>query len=127
MKRIGIIGSRSRNSSEDFKILIGVLMNILEEGDTFVSGGCRKGGDYFAELLAKKYKIPIEIFKPETEPGCSRNEYARAAYKRNELIAANSDILVALVSENRLGGTEHTIKKFIQMKENVADRNLIII
>ena len=56
---IGIVGSRRRNSQEDKKLIEEKLINLLEsfKDVTICSGGCKKGGDRFAEELADKYKL----------------------------------------------------------------------
>jgi len=107
MKTIGIIGARVRNTKEDYEKVKEEFLKIYEVGDIICSGGCPKGGDRFAEMIAKELNIKILIFKPEWE------KYGKSAgYKRNGEIAKNSDVLIACVSEERIGGTEDTIKKF---------------
>ena len=82
-------------------------MQVYRHGDEIVSGGCPQGGDRFAETIAKKHQVPIKI------------HYARwnllgksAGFARNGDIAREADILIAVVAEDRSGGTEDTIKKF---------------
>jgi hypothetical protein len=114
-KIIGIVGSRRRDGGIDYKRLLDVFNEVYEEGDTIVSGGCPKGGDRFAEIIADLRKIPIIIHLPKW------NEYGRAAGPiRNTLIAQDSlgptriggcNILLAVVAKDRTGGTEDTIKK----------------
>lgn len=107
MKKIGIVGSRRRNSPVDLKkVNDAFLINYLE-GDTIISGGCPKGGDRFAEKLAELYKVPITIYKANWD------KYGKAAgFIRNTDIAKESDILIACVAKDRKGGAEDTIKKF---------------
>ena len=40
--------------------------------------------------------------------------YAEINYARNTLIARDADDLIAVVAEDRKGGTEDTIKKFLK-------------
>jgi len=108
---IGIIGSRKRDTDEDFNLVEDVFLQTYKQDDTLVSGGCPKGGDRFAEIIAKKYCIPIKIhyanwslFGP------------RAGFQRNSLIASDADILIACISSDRTGGTEDTIRKFSKKK-----------
>lgn len=109
MKIIGIVGSRSRNSEEDFKACEKVFLSIYKDGDQIVSGGCPKGGDRFAEILAKKYQVPIKIYYAQW------NKLGKGAgFARNTDIAKDADELIAVVSSNRKGGTEDTIKKFLK-------------
>jgi len=126
--KIGIIGSRRRNKHEDFVTLQGKVMQFVEEygkdNVTFVSGGCPKGGDRFAEILAKQLEIPIVIHYPDKSKleANTRWAYAKICYARNTLIAQDADILVACVASDRKGGTEDTIKKYLSYDKN----NLIL-
>lgn len=106
MKTIGIIGSRSRNSQKDFKMVEKCFLSISQKGDTIVSGGCPKGGDHFAEIISEKYQVPITIHKANWKLG------RHAGFLRNTDIAKDADILIACVASNRKGGTEDTILKF---------------
>jgi len=108
MKKIGIVGTRRRNSGIDQKATREKFFEIYQDGDWIVSGGCPQGGDRFAEKIAKDYGIPIIIFYPNWK------KYGRGAgIVRNLDIAINSDVLIACVAEDRKGGTEDTIKKFL--------------
>ena len=109
--RIGIIGSRRRNSPGDYYSVERKFLQIYKKGDTLISGGCSKGGDRFAEIIADKFDISIKIFPADWE------KYGKGAgFVRNTDIAKESDILIACVSEDRTGGTEDTIKKFLLTK-----------
>lgn len=108
---VGIIGSRRRNSLQDFEKVHGAFQEFLFVADlsklTIISGGCPKGGDRFAEVLAKKYKVDIIIHRAEW------NKYGRSAgFQRNTYIAQDSDVLIACAAPDRTGGTEDTIRKF---------------
>lgn len=106
MKTIGIVGSRRRNSKEDFDLVEKKFLEIYEDGDELVSGGCPSGGDKFCEMLAKKYQIPIKIYYAQWD-----KLGKGAGFARNTDIARDADALIALVAEDRKGGTEDTIKK----------------
>jgi len=104
--RIGIIGSRRRNTGEDFRVCENAFLSAYKEGDELVSGGCPKGGDEFCYQIAKKYGIPIKIYFPNWD------KYGKGAgFVRNTKIAEDSDIIIAVVHPDRSGGTEDTIKK----------------
>jgi len=104
--KIGIVGSRRRNKHTDFRLVWEAFQKVYNKGDSIVSGGCPKGGDRFAEMIAKDENINIHLFKPDWGKG------KHAGFLRNTDIARNSDVLIACVANNRTGGTEDTIKKF---------------
>ena len=107
MKKIAIIGTRRRDTASAYKQVTEEFFKHYEEGDWLVSGGCPKGGDRFAQAIAKKYGIPIVIFYPNwTKHGRG------GGLVRNTDIAKEADILIACVSKDRTGGTEDTIQKF---------------
>ena len=109
-KKIGIIGSRRRNRPSDRKAVELQFFQVYKEGDIICSGGCPEGGDKFAEEIAKKYGIPILIYYPNWK------KFGRSAgFVRNDSIAESSDIIIACVAEDRKGGTEDTIKKYIKL------------
>lgn len=107
MKTIGIVGTRRRNTFADLDKVIKKFKQVYEEGDVICSGGCPKGGDRFAEILAKRMGLTIIIHYPNW------SKYGRTAgFVRNGMIAAESDVLIACVASDRKGGTEDTIKKY---------------
>jgi hypothetical protein len=113
MKSIGIIGTRKRDTEEDYILVRDKFFEIYEPGDFITSGGCKQGGDRFAEVIAQRYDIPIDIYYPDpVPPGSPRWMYTKVNYARNTLVAQNSDTIIACVTDNRKGGTEDTLKKF---------------
>ena len=106
MKKIGIIGSRRRNYTVDYADVWRAFKKIYKKDNIIISGGCPRGGDHFAEIIAKKLDIPIKIFRADWRLG------KHAGFLRNTDIARESDILIACVAEDRKGGKEDTIKKF---------------
>ena len=130
--RLGIVGSRTRNSQEDYQIVEDIVLDFHKKHVRkliLVSGGCSKGADNFAEQIKDKFGIPILIFPPDKiklktlNTGNYKKDYAIIAYERNSEIAKASAVLLALVADNRVGGTEDTIRKFL--KCNLHD-NLMI-
>lgn len=112
--KIGIVGTRRRDAVEDFSIVSEKFKEIYEEGDTIVSGGCPKGGDRFAEIIANKLKIPIVVYVAHWD------KYGKSAgFIRNSLIVDYCDVLIACVAEDRKGGTEDTIRKAEKLKKKV--------
>lgn len=107
--KIGIIGSRRRNTEEDLNKVTEIFNKIKSENNdiSIVSGGATNGGDHFAEIIACLQNIPIKIYYPDWE------KYGRiAGFMRNTDIAKDSDILIACIHSSQTGGTEDTIKKF---------------
>ena len=122
MKKIGIIGSRRRDTLPDYKACCEVFFSLYEEGDIVVSGGCPQGGDKFAELIAKDLGLTEENGKLILHLAKWRvdGKYIRAAgFIRNTYIAEDSDVIIAVVAEDRKGGTEDTIKKAEKMGKTI--------
>ena len=145
--RIGIVGSRKRDSAADKEATRKVLLELLGELNAnikvvIVSGGCvvydrklRKrvpcGGDRFAEEFAEEYGWEKEIFLPKWEDvdpeKYQRFEAARVLLERNTPIAVTSDYLIAVVTEDRTGGTEDTVRKFKKHKGRHSDDRLRLV
>jgi len=125
--KLGIVGSRRRNSPEDKRLIRERILELRPE--MIISGGCPKGADKFAEELAKELGIAIAIFYPKQETKLLQNYYGRveAFYKRNEQIAMHSEALLALVASDRKGGTENTIKYFKKCKPSTWENCLEIL
>lgn len=113
----GIVGSRRRDSEGDFRQCEGIFLSLYRDGDRIVSGGCPKGGDRFAEAIAKKHQIPITIYYAQWE-----KHGKSAGFVRNTNIAEDCDTLVAVVAKDRTGGTEDTIRK----AKNLGKRIVIV-
>jgi hypothetical protein len=108
MKIIGIVGTRRRNGNAAYERVEKKFFEVYEEGDWICSGGCSRGGDRFAEKIAKEHGIPILIFYPNWK------KYGKGAgFVRNTDIAKTSHIIIACVADDRKGGTEDTINKFL--------------
>lgn len=122
-KVIGIVGSRRRDGSVDWVDLITVFDAVYQKGDSIVSGGCPKGGDQFAERLARQRGISITIHYPrleDLEGGIdTKLAYTKINYSRNVRIAQDCDVLIALVAPDRTGGTEHTIREAKKLGKQV--------
>lgn len=114
MLYIGIIGTRRRDTTKDYLKVEEAFLSTYKKGDVIVSGGCPKGGDRFAELIAAKLGLTeangkLKIFRADWK------RYGRGAgFVRNTDIAELSNVIIACVSPDRTGGTEDTIKKFIK-------------
>ena len=118
-RHIAIIGTRRRDAEADYQKTLRAFLKVYRLGDSIVSGGCEKGGDHFAEKIALEKNIPIKIHRPDkskldkklfkTNP---RAAWTVINHARNELIAADADVVIACVAPDRKGGTEDTLKKF---------------
>lgn len=124
-KKIIIIGSRRRDSDEDYMQVWNEFRKWYEDGDIIVSGGCPKGGDRFAEVIATKLGLTEDngkliIHLPKKPPRNSpRYEWAKCMYERNTVVAGEAEpstIVIACVSPDRKGGTEDTIRKIERRK-----------
>ena len=113
--KLGIVGTRRRNEDMIKFILQGYIDEF--KPDMIVSGGCQRGADRFAEELARQLSIPILILYPKIPAHYApRYVWIQAYYERNRRIAEESDALVAVVADDRRGGTEDTIKWFKELK-----------
>jgi len=109
---IGVIGTRSRNTQKDYIKVKNLFLEFYEEGDSICSGLCPEGGDRFAVIIARILRIPED--KRLWFPANWKKFGKAAGFIRNIDIARNSDILIACIADNRKGGTEDTIKKFLK-------------
>lgn len=105
-KVIGIVGSRRRDTAEDYQNLCDVLWRILKEGDRLVSGGCKQGADAMAEKIARAGGLTLTIHYADWDRVGNG-----AGFVRNTKIAEDCDVLIALVAPDRTGGTEDTVRK----------------
>lgn len=123
--KIGIVGSRRRNEQKDKNLLLDYIQELLINPSILlhiVSGGCSTGADRFAEEIAKEVGLSITIhypnkFKMEDN---SKWEYTKLLFARNETIAIDCDVLVALPASDRTGGTENTIKHAEKLNKKIV-------
>jgi len=127
---IGIVGTRGRDDQFSYKLVEQKFLSIYEEGDFICSGGCSKGGDRFAEMIAKDHGIPIIIFYANWK------KFGKGAgFVRNSDIAKNSDLIIACVMRHqegvekvlkrKTGGTEDTLRKYV--KSHIDDWRIEIV
>lgn len=112
---IGIVGTRSRDTVSDYNLCYKAFKEIYQTGDIIVSGGCPKGGDRFANVIAKKLGLTIITHYPDWD-GVGKS----AGFARNGKIAKDADILIAVVAKDRKGGTEDTITKAQKLGKEVV-------
>ena len=124
MKKIGIIGSRTRDSSMAFDLVKKKFLSVYKEGDQIVSGGCPKGGDRFAEVIASRLGMTegngqLIIHRPK-KPAKDSPKYiwAKAFYERNTVVAKEAEdntVTIACVSKSKTGGgTGDTLSKITE-------------
>lgn len=111
---IGIVGTRRKDHYTDQIRLEKALDKIIKSGDKLVSGGCPKGADRFAENIAKARGLTITIHYPDWD-----QHKQAAGIIRNTDIAKSCDILLAMVADDRTGGTEDTIRKAEKLGKKV--------
>jgi len=121
--RIGIVGSRRRCNLVDRKIVFAFVEKMLRENPhrdlVIVSGACRLGADHFAAEAASIYKVKLKEWPVPKKEYANKGEYAQAAFARNKTIAEDSSIGFALVHSDRSGGTENTVKHYLDLKKKV--------
>lgn len=114
-KVIGVVGSRRRNLEDDFESMRDAFLGVYCKGDKIVSGGAPKGGDRFAERIARDMGITITIHFADWNGPAK----LKAGFVRNTLIAEDCDLLLAMPAEDRTGGTEDTIKKVARLGKKI--------
>lgn len=119
MKTIGIVGSRRRNEQIDFSACWNTFIKIYEPGDRIVSGGCKSGGDKFAEIIAEKFGLTIENGGLIIHPADWKQYGKRAGFIRNTYIAQDADVVIAVVAPDRTGGTEDTLHKAMKFHKEI--------
>lgn len=113
--KLGIVGSRRRDTPDDFRDVWLAYDRVVERNRAdeivIVSGGASKGADRFAVAIARDQGGKMITYFPY---GHEVQDY----FDRNELIARDSDILIACVAPDRRGGTENCIQHFKRLNPN---------
>ncbi len=110
--RIGIIGSRSRNSYGDYlqvENLIRGLRDMFGADLVICSGACPKGADNHAAETCKSLGIPLVEFPAIFTNVNGIENYARAYYARNSSVAEFSERIYAQMTDELDGGTRNTV------------------
>ena len=123
-RKIIIIGSRSRDSEEDFQLVYDEFKKWYKDGDIIISGGCPKGGDRFAEIIAARLGMTekngkLIIHRPIKPPkGSPKYIWAKAFYDRNTVVAYEANhntVTIACISKTKTGGgTGDTLSKITE-------------
>jgi len=141
---IGIVGSRRRNTAEDYLNLCWKIVELERSNNTLtkkiVTGDCDEGGDKFARKIAEDITEDIEldvkrIRDPETGEEMDFKNHrwfnyfnmCNIFYKRDkEIVKEPLDYLIALVAPDRTGGTEYTITQFKKYHKDWEDKLIIL-
>jgi len=136
-KKIIIIGSRRRNNESDYQQVFNEFKKWYDDGDIIISGGCPKGADHFAEIIAQKLNMTKEngqliIHRPDPNKKpveySPSYEWAQWYYERNTVVAKEAEpntVVIACVSPDRKGGTEDTLRKIERHLGENYDGNLV--
>lgn len=127
--RVGVVGSRRRNSDKDHSLIYSYGYSLIRKAKKanaeliFVSGGCKEGADSFIKSFCENHKIQLIEHLPKLEglQGHNKNYWmiVEAYYARNKLIAEDSNFIIAMVAADRTGGTENTIKYAEELGKDV--------
>jgi hypothetical protein len=105
MKHVAIVGSRRRTDRETVASIVANL-----PADTVIVSGGAPGPDAWAEQAALRCGLATKIFRPDFHGAKSQGARTRRYHARNQLIVDAADEVIALVSPERRGGTEDTIR-----------------
>jgi len=106
MKHVAIVGSRSRTDSDTVERLVAGL-----PADTVIVSGGAPGPDTWAEEAARRRGLMVQIFRPDLEDARTQGQVTRRYHNRNQRIVDAADEVIALVSPDRRGGTEDTLRR----------------
>ena len=107
---VGIVGSRSRDSINDYDLVIEKLREVIRENKIehliICSGGASDGADDFARTIAEQTEVPLLLHLPNWK------KHGRAGGPlRNKKIAESSDHLIACW-DGESAGTRSAIRYF---------------
>lgn len=119
--RIGIVGSRRRNTLADRRIILDIVRSAVaafpEKHITIVSGGA-SGPDTFAREAAELFGLDYSDHPiPKDPPITSKFEFRQRAFARNRDIVIDSNLIFALVHHDRTGGTENTLEHAVELQK----------
>ena len=109
MKHVAIVGSRSRTDVEAVERVVATLAS-----DAVVVSGGADGPDTWAEHAAQRRGLSTRIFRPNLKDARTQGQRTRRYHHRNQQIVDAVDEIFALVSDDRTGGTEDTIKRAVR-------------
>ena len=125
---VGIIGSRTRNSTRDKRILKAKIEELKPE--KILTGDCERGGDKLARESALELGIGLKVFKKkEVEGRVDYVTFTKLCYERNERLAKSEmDYLVVLphISRGISGGTKNTVNFFKKYHKDWNNKLIIL-
>jgi hypothetical protein len=89
------------------------LVSSLPATAVVVSGGAR-GPDTWAAEAAAVRGLGLAVHLPDLAGVRGRGEVARRHHERNQRIVDDAHVVYALVSSDRKGGTEDTIRRAVK-------------
>jgi hypothetical protein len=126
-KTVGVVGTRERDTQEDFDVVWNEWKKWYDPGDSICSGLCKKGGDRFAVIIADRLGLPKDKIIWHKAIWRRNGKYIPyAGFERNTDIAKDSDVLIACVRPDRNGGTEDTIRKWIKFHPDTLEKLIIV-
>ena len=105
-QRIAIVGSRRRTDAATVDAIVAAL-----PPDAIVVSGGAKGPDSWAKAAALRRGLGFREFLPEMDGATTYVDRTKRYYARNQAIVDHADAVVALVSPDRKGGTEDTVRR----------------
>ncbi len=112
--RIAVIGSRGFSDYPLFCEKLEYLIQNLKGEITFVSGGCKSGGDRLISEYCKEKGLPLIEHLPDWDTFSKK-----AGFLRNQLIVDDADCLIAFwdgISKGTLSSIKMAEKKGIKIK-----------
>lgn len=123
--KVGVVGSRRRNTEQDKQIIRQALQHLIAKDPEvkvfLVSGGCPLGADRFAEELAIELGLGISVHLPDKSKMSedTKYEYIKQLFSRNTLIAEECDVLL-VVYDGTSSGTKDTIQKTEKLNKPIV-------
>lgn len=119
--KIAIIGSRTYENARKVKTLLSDLKRRFGNELTVISGGCPDGADKYVKKFSIEFEIDYKEYNPAHTPknlysAMSEHYYGKPYHvsqfhHRNNLIAKNCDMMIALIPEGESAkGSESAIQ-----------------
>ena len=121
LMKVAIIGSRNYENTRKVKTLLTDLKKRFGDELTVISGGCPDGADKYVKKFSIEFGINYKEYNPAHTPknlysAMSEHYYGKPYHvsqfhHRNNLIAKNCDMMIALIPDGESAkGSESAIK-----------------